>query len=204
MLRMLDHVVLVVRDLAEASAEHARRGFTVTPGGEHADGLTHNALVAFADGSYLELIAFRDLDRARDHPWHRYGATGGLADFALLSDDVDADAAALVDLVVRKPTDGGRVRPDGVRLAWRSTRLVHPLPFLIQDVTPRALRVPSGAAARHANAVTGIETVVVGARDPAAFEQRYASLRARGAPPVEVRAADADDPVEIRFKTGAQ
>lgn len=203
MLRMLDHVVLVVRDLAEASTEHARRGFTVTPGGEHAGGLTHNALVAFADGSYLELIAFRDLERAGDHPWHRYGATGGLADFALLSDDIDADAAALADLVERT-SDGGRVRPDGTRLAWRSARLAHPLPFLIEDVTPRALRVPSGTAARHENGVIGIEAVVVGARDVIAFERRYASLRARGAPPIEVRTADADDPIEIRFSAVAR
>ena len=29
------------------------------PGGEHAGGVTHNALVCFADGSYLEIVAFR-------------------------------------------------------------------------------------------------------------------------------------------------
>ena len=32
---------------------------TVVPGGTHADGATHNALVVFADGAYIELPAWR-------------------------------------------------------------------------------------------------------------------------------------------------
>src|SRR5439155_691104 len=60
MLRQLDHVAMVVRDLDSATDDYRRRGFTVTPGGEHADGLTHNALIPFADGSYLELVAFHE------------------------------------------------------------------------------------------------------------------------------------------------
>src|SRR5437016_2703006 len=92
MIRMLDHVVLVARDLDAAVADHRRRGFTVTPGGKHADGLTHNALVPFADGSYLEIVAFPDLDRAVSHRWWKIAAEGGgFADFALLSDDLGAD-----------------------------------------------------------------------------------------------------------------
>jgi hypothetical protein len=35
------------------------RGFTVTPGGEHATAPVANALVAFDDGAYLELVALR-------------------------------------------------------------------------------------------------------------------------------------------------
>ncbi len=59
MIRMLDHVVFVAHDLAVTVKEYRGRGFTVTPGGEHADGITHNALVAFADGAYLELVGYR-------------------------------------------------------------------------------------------------------------------------------------------------
>src|SRR6202165_1282689 len=101
MLRQLDHVV---RDLASAVSDHRRRGFTVTPGGEHADGTTHNALITFADGSYLELVAFRDLSRALTHRWWKIAADGGgLADFALLSDDITADSAAPAALVKNPP-----------------------------------------------------------------------------------------------------
>lgn len=202
MLRQLDHVVLVARDLNAAIADHRRRGFTVTPGGEHADGVTHNALITFADGSYLEIVAFRDLARALTHRWWKVAADGGgLADFALLSDDLAADAAALAELVKTPPKDGGRIRPDGVELKWRTALLQPPLPFVIEDLTSRDLRVPSGAAAEHANGATGIASVVVGAVDIADAEWRYAALRERGAPRVEIRKAEKDGIVDVRFRS---
>jgi hypothetical protein len=203
MLRQLDHVVLVARDLNSAIADHRRRGFTVTPGGEHADGVTHNALISFADGSYLELVAFRDLSRALTHRWWKIAADGGgLADFALLSDDLAADSAALAELVKTPPKDGGRIRPDGVELKWRTAVLKPPLPFLIEDLTARELRVPGGAAAEHANGATGIATVAIGAVDVADAEWRYATLRERGAPQVELRKAEKDGLVDVRFRSG--
>src|SRR4030088_924396 len=106
--RGLDHVVLVVLDLAAAVADHRARGFTVTPGGEHAGGLTHNALVGFQDGSYLEIIAFHDLAAARGkHSWAPVAERGGgWADFALSSDDLRRDVAALSDLGARPPAGG--------------------------------------------------------------------------------------------------
>ena len=47
MLNRLDHLVILVRDLDQAVREYDVLGFTVTPGGEHADGLTRNALIPF-------------------------------------------------------------------------------------------------------------------------------------------------------------
>ena len=202
MLRQLDHVVLVARDLNSAIADHRRRGFTVTPGGEHADGTTHNALITFADGSYLELVAFRDLSRALTHRWWKIAADGGgLADFALLSDDLTADSTALADLVKTPPKDGGRIRPDGVELKWRTAVLKPPLPFVIEDLTARELRVPGGAAAEHANGATGIASVVIGAVDIGDAEWRYAALRERGAPQFELRKAKRDGLVDLRFRS---
>ena len=202
MLRQLDHVVLVARDLNSAIADHRRRGFTVTPGGEHADGATHNALITFADGSYLEIVAFRDIARALTHRWWKIAADGGgLADFALLSDDLAADSLALADLVKTPPKDGGRIRPDGVELKWRTAVLKAPLPFVIEDITARELRVPGGAAAEHANGATGIAAVVIGALDVADVEWRYATLRERGAPQVEVRRAEKDGLLDVRFRS---
>ena len=69
MLTRLDHLVILVYDLERAVRGYEELGFTVTPGGEHADGLTHNALVAFEDGSYLELVAFLDPHDPRDNVW---------------------------------------------------------------------------------------------------------------------------------------
>ena len=204
MIRGLDHVVLVVLDLDTAVAEHRKRGFTVTPGGEHAGGLTHNALVGFQEGSYLELIAFHDLATARGkHSWAPVAERGGgWADFALLSNDVAEDAAALGELTARPPEDGGRTRPDGIAIAWRVVRLEKPLPFLIEDLTARDLRVPHGAAAAHANGTTGLARIVLGATDPARVAERYALLRERGAPEVEVRRADRDGLLDVSFRPG--
>jgi catechol 2,3-dioxygenase-like lactoylglutathione lyase family enzyme len=203
MLRQLDHVVFVVRDLQAAIADYRRRGFTVTPGGEHADGATHNALVPFADRSYLELVAFHDLGQSLTHPWWNIAADGGgLADFALLSDDLAADSAALADLVKRPPQEGGRIKPDGVEIRWRTAVLKAPLPFVIEDLTPRDLRVPGGAATEHANGATGIASVVLGAVDIADVEWRYAALRERGAPKIELRKAEQDGLLDVRFRSG--
>jgi Glyoxalase-like domain len=49
----LDHLVMLVGYLDRAVRDYEELGFTVTPGGEHADGLTHNALIPFRDGSYF-------------------------------------------------------------------------------------------------------------------------------------------------------
>jgi hypothetical protein len=201
MIRGLDHVVLVVLDLEAAVAEHGRRGFTVTPGGEHAGGLTHNALVGFQDGSYLELLAFHDLAAAiGKHSWAPVAERGGgWADFALLSNDLRQDVTALGDLVARPPEDGGRQRPDGLGIAWRVARLERPLPFLIEDLTARELRVPGGDAAKHVNKTRGIAAIVLGAIDPAGVSERYAMLRERGAPETLVRRADRDELLDVRF-----
>ncbi len=168
MLTGIDHTVIVVRDLAQAMEDYGRAGFTVTPGGEHTDRDTRNALIGLADGSYIELIAFRDPDRPHDDAWWRRLALGeGLLGYALASDDLEADTKPLRErgLEVDGPRDGGRARPDGQRLAWRTVQLREGLafPFLIEDVTPRELRVPGGPAAQHALGVTrtvGLRVVV--------------------------------------------
>ena len=179
----LDHVVIGVRDLAAASAEWAAAGFTVTPGGAHTAAPTHNALIGFQDGSYLELIARR--------PGATEPATGlsarllrlepdeGLVDFALHTSDLGATVAAAraAGLTLSDPAPSGRARPDGTRLAWESSRPASPdLPFLITDTTPRELRVPGGAAAQHANGVTGIHHLGVQVHDLAASIARYRAL----------------------------
>src|SRR5713226_4904491 len=164
MLRSIDHIVVVVRDLAQAVANYEQAGFTVVPGGEHVGGATHNALVAFADGTYFELIAFKEPDRPREHRWwERLRQGEGLVDYALGSDDLngDADRIARGGLSVRGPVDGGRKRPDGRQLIWRSFMLgsgvgQSTLPFVIQDVTPRELRVPGDEATHHRLPVTRV------------------------------------------------
>jgi hypothetical protein len=169
MLHSIDHIVVLVDDLAAASADWTRAGFTVTPGGTHAAGLTHNALVTFAHGSYFELIAFFHPEQEQDHRWWPRVADGeGLVDYALLSDDLanDASAARGHGLEMTGPEENGRQRPDGQRLEWKSVMLGRgigepTLPFIIEDVTPRELRVPGGATTEHALGVSGIAGLIL-------------------------------------------
>jgi len=175
----LDHLVILVPDLDTAITGYRSLGFTVEPGGTHADGATHNALVVFADGSYLELIAF-----LRPHPSHRWGAHAarghsGFVDFALLPGSVGqvVAAAAARGLAYQGPLDGGRLRPDGERLVWQiGTPPAPELPFLCGDITPRALRVPEGALRQHPNGVTGVASMTVAVADLETSLARYAAL----------------------------
>jgi len=175
----LDHVVIRVRDLEQTIADYNELGFTVQRGGTHADGATHNALIGFADGSYFELIAF-----LRDAPEHRwwdadYRVGDGLVDFALLPEAVQTviDAARQRGLQYKGPIDGGRVRPDGARLAWQLGRSPTPdLPFLCGDVTPSHLRVAEGEVRSHRNGARGVLALNIAVRDLDASLGRYRAL----------------------------
>jgi catechol 2,3-dioxygenase-like lactoylglutathione lyase family enzyme len=169
MLLGIDHVVVAVNDLTRTMRDYEHLGFTVTPGGDHAHRGSHNALITFDDGSYIELIAFKHEPPEKDNDWWDMLRGGeGLVDVALLSHDLPAEAERLrasgLDVVTM---EGGRVRTDGIRVGWRIARLpmipVARLPFVIDDLSERTLRVPVGAAVRHANDVTGIAGVTIAA-----------------------------------------
>lgn len=169
----LDHAIIVVNDLDAARADFSQLGFTVLPGGVHASGATHNALIVFRDGSYLEIMAPTGrpaLPGTADYSF-MFDHGEGYAGICLSSDDLAADAAAIRKRggAITEPADGGRVRPDGVEMAWRSAWIDgQPLPFVMQDLTPRTLRVTDDpAATTHANGATGLRTVVVKAASDA-------------------------------------
>jgi hypothetical protein len=178
MIHALDHLVILTDDLTETVAAYEQVGFRVAPGGRHADGATENRLVAFADGTYLELLAF--LRDAPQHRWSRHRDGGpGLIDFALLP---QATAAAVADAADRGlrldgPHAGGRLRPDGIELRWQTaTAASSDLPFLCGDETPRELRVPAGAWTAHANGVAGIAELVIAVNQLPQSVGRYSAL----------------------------
>ncbi len=201
MLTGIDHLVVVVPDLETAITSYAQLGFSVVRGGKHPVG-THNALIAFADGAYLELIAFYE-----PNPEHRWWAPlqkgSGLVDFCLRTDNLLADTAALrrAGVDIDDPAPLTRVRPDGYKLSWvlSISRGRHRgvAPFLIQDETPREERVP--AETEHRNQVTGIGTVTVAVDDIATVRRWYAGVL--GAAGQEVRRDDLDA-AGVRFRIG--
>ena len=200
----IDHIVIAVTDLAAAMRDYEALGFTVLPGGEHPRG-SRNALVAFEDGAYLEIIAF-----GRPVPgfrwWEVLNAAGsGLVDYALLPDDLDSrlDAVREHGIAIDGPIDGERLQPDGSRIAWRSARPPEPdIPFLCEDVTARALRVPEGAARRHRNGVTGVAGVTVAVRDLSVSTARYRALL--GAAPIATGGVPGLGFGLAQFRIGAQ
>jgi catechol 2,3-dioxygenase-like lactoylglutathione lyase family enzyme len=177
-IRSIDHIVILVNDLEQAIADYTALGFSVVRGGEHPGGATHNALVAFADGAYLELIAF--LKPAERQRWWQLGQRSGegLVDYALLpSSTAEVVAAARArGLAIEGPTDGGRVRPDGERLEWQTARATPDLPFLCGDITPRSLRVPEGEARQHANGALGVAGITIVVSDLDSSVARYQAL----------------------------
>jgi hypothetical protein len=194
MITGIDHIVILVADLDRAQAGYAAAGFTVVPGGEHAGGLTHNALVAFADGTYLELLSFRrpladlapgmplppgGLSRLTERWIGRAVGGPGLLDFALLPDARAADLAAARarGLALEGPRPGGRRRPDGREVAWELGIPEAPeLPYLCADVTPRELRVPTGPARDHANGALGVAGITVAVEALAPAVAHYTAL----------------------------
>ena len=184
----LDHLVILVRDLDRAVEDYGSLGFRVTPGGEHADGLTRNALVPFRDGAYLELVSFIDPEDGRDNVWGWRGFLPheGLIDYCAASDRLGSDVERLRGLgfVVDGPHDGGRRPPGGGEIRWRSASIEQDeriLPFLIEDVTPRESRVPGGSATDHPNGATGIPRLGVSAPGTREASETLAALT--GTPP---------------------
>ena len=170
MLTGIDHIVIVVSDLDVAMQNYRQLGFSVFAGGRNPSG-THNALIALADGSYIELSAFREPKPA--HPWWtKLEQGGGLIDFCLQTDDLHADIAVFRDsgIDMSDPIPMTRVRPDGYEIKWLLSIPHHSdenvVPFLIKDVTPREERVPHAICHPNQAAGLGTATAAVGKLGP--------------------------------------
>ena len=201
MIQGIDHLVVVVQDLAQASSDYEQLGFTVVPGGQHPVG-SHNALIAFRDGSYLEIIAFyRD---AVDHRWWDPLRKGERpVDLGFQTDDLRGDTEKLraAGVAINNPVPWSRKRPDGYELKWLlslatgSHRGV--APFLIEDVTPRDERLPRQF--EHPNGIVGIDKVTVAVGELAPIEKWYGALLDKSGTSIVADDLNAEG---LRFKVG--
>ena len=155
----IDHIVIACEDLSLAAVDLERAlGLRASGGGRHDALGTVNRLVWLGD-SYLELIAVTDPARAATS-W--IGAPtllalergGGLATYALATDDLAADVARLrvAGSGIVGPIDGERRRSDDRLVRWS---LAHPRllgpgepPFLIEHDTSAAEWTPAERQAR--------------------------------------------------------
>jgi glyoxalase-like protein len=197
----IDHLVIVVRDLDQAARDYRQLGFTVVPGGQHPVG-SHNVLISFADGSYLEIIAF--YREAIDHRWWDPLQKGErLVDFCFQTDDLRGDTKKLQDaaVAINNPVPWSRKRPDGYELKWLLSLATGNhrgvAPFLIEDVTPRRERIPQEFS--HANQVRGIEKVIVAVGELGPIDKWYSALLGVKGEPFADASLGADG---LRFHTG--
>ena len=175
----LDHVVLVVTNLKRAIAQFESKGFTVIEGGTN--GPTHNALITFADGTYIELIALRSLaTRAifrllsmtgllalrrlvkqdfNNRLFRWFGGPQGFSDICFRVADLDAfqDRCAEMRLPLTATLEFCRQRPDGIDVRWRLAGAIDDSQaFFIEDITPIQCRIPEGKSREHANGAIGM------------------------------------------------
>jgi hypothetical protein len=123
-----DHLVYAVPDLGAAIDRlEAEWGVRPRVGGKHPNG-TYNALVALGPHTYLEIIA-QDPEQA-DAQGRSFGldtppSSPHLVTWAVATDDLDSTMATTREAGYDpgEIMSGGRSRPDGVKLSWRSTRI---------------------------------------------------------------------------------
>lgn len=178
----IDHIVLAVADLSTAIDDFSDLGFKVEPGGSN--GPTHNALILFSDGRYIELISASSSSYAwlfkalrltgilrllgsisnSITPRLLYWLSGdfGLKDWCLRCDDIDEALADLqrLNIPCTPAQRFSRTRPDGQIAHWKlAAPKDRSLPFFIQDVSHKDIRVPYQDHCQHPNKVTGIHAI---------------------------------------------
>ena len=164
----IDHVTLCASKLEPLQSAFAEIGLATDYGGPHANGITHMALLGFADGSYLELIAPYQ-GQTEASPWAELMlGDAGPGAWAVGTEDIKKEVAQLRahGIASPGPVPGSRHRPDGKLLEWETASFGPGsagalLPFLIQDHTPRELRVQPSARV-YESAITGVAAVVLG------------------------------------------
>jgi len=197
----LDHVVLVVTSLNRAIAQFQSNGFTVIEGGTN--GPTHNALITFTDGTYIELIALRSLTtRAifrllsmtgllalrrlvkqdfNNRLFRWFGGPEGFSDMCFRVANLDSfqGRCAETRFPLTATLEFCRQRTDGIDVRWRlAGALDDSQAFFIEDITPIQLRIPEGKSRGHANGATGITRVT----SSTSLEQRPIDVEFRTAP----------------------
>jgi hypothetical protein len=168
----VDHASVCGSELEPLQQAFAAAGLRTDYGGPHANGVTHMALLGFEDGSYLELIAPQKPGAVEGSDWAKFmAANAGACAWAVAVDDIHSEIARLKrsGIEVEGPFPGSRRRPDGTLLQWETARVGGgtpgaTLPFLIQDKTPRRLRMQPSASIKRSG-LNGIAIVVLGVSD---------------------------------------
>jgi len=139
MLTTLDHIIIGVNNLEQASRTFSEKlGLIASGGGIHPAGGTANRIIVIGD-TYLELIAVRAPAEAQQSMLDRLSQGEGYLNFVLASNAIEADSAAFRErgVPITGPTPGQLKAPDGRIRSWTRIDIARPdlaqhYPFLIQ------------------------------------------------------------------------
>ncbi len=183
-----DHLVITTNDLQSTMTYFSSMGFTVVDGGYHEGNWTRNALVMFADGSYIELlsttrfrwrIVLRILHRLRLLPFvqhfvtpfiarfmYHFAFSDGVRDVALTQRSSAAMTASssLSDGVkhgiLQGPFAMSRLTPAGATVSWRVGVPDSPAPFILEWVIPNNFTYQMTRHPNNATRLLGVEIAV--------------------------------------------
>ena len=139
MLTAIDHIINGVNNLDKAETQFSQKlGLAVSGGGIHPTGGTANRIIVIGD-TYLELIAIHDSAEAQQSLLERLAIQEGYLNFALASNDIEADSNAMINrgIQILGPTPGSLRAPDSRTRGWSRTNIERPdlaqrYPFIIQ------------------------------------------------------------------------
>lgn len=168
---LLDHAVIAGRDLDILSDMFADLGMAPEYGGAHAHDVTHNAVIGFDDGSYIELISTVEPEVVPSKRAAFIKGNAGPCGWAVETDDVEttAETIAARNIPVELSDRHERDTPDGKTAAWRLAYLGggepgSALPFVIEDYSPRTHRITPSPSVTGTE-LTGVELIIVGVDD---------------------------------------
>ncbi len=182
----IDHITIAGPDLAVLQEAFATAGLTSQYGGRHSNGITHMSWLGFDDYSYLELVSTPQTGTGVPL-WkgHTCNPAGGTA-WTIYADGIATEAERIraQGVTVHGPIRIERQKPDGRVGKWDLGYLgdASPggvLPFLIEDETPRSVRVTPSPSVADSTRVCpgklgGLKAVVIAVRN---LDDHVASFR---------------------------
>ncbi|MGA7292953.1 MAG: VOC family protein, partial [Terriglobales bacterium] len=113
----LDHVSVCGSNLDAMRQDFTDVGLTPDLGGPHGNGITQMAMIGFADGTYIELIAPIKPGASAGSDWAKFMSDDGVTCAWAVTSNVllqEVDRLKKAGIPVAAPEPGSRKRPDGM------------------------------------------------------------------------------------------
>ena len=213
MLTAIDHIIIGVNNLEQASAQFSQKlGLAVSGGGIHPSAGTANRIIVIGD-TYLELIAVRTPAEAQQSMLDRLAIREGFLNFVLASNDIETDSRTMANrgVSIVGPTAGSLRAAGGRTRGWSRTNIERPdlaqrYPFVIQhDSTgeERRFRLAGWTnPPQHPLGVTQVRSATIAVTDLAEATLRFQHIY--GLQPSETFTGEADgwDAMLVAFPLG--